>query len=50
VDCTGAGPGDLGVDITHKGRRLPTNVYETSTPRLFKVYTLFFNLSEILPS
>lgn len=37
VDCTGAGTGDLGVDITHKGKRVHASVHETSTPRLFKV-------------
>ncbi|KAL8593939.1 hypothetical protein ACOMHN_021791 [Nucella lapillus] len=37
VDCTGAGHGDLGVDITHKGRHVPAHVTETVTPRLFKV-------------
>ncbi|KAK7090869.1 filamin-C-like isoform X2 [Littorina saxatilis] len=37
VDCTGAGKGDLGVDITHKGKRVSTFVKETSTPRLFKI-------------
>ncbi|XP_076435753.1 filamin-A-like [Babylonia areolata] len=37
VDCTGAGLGDLGVDITHGGKRVPAHVTETLTPRLFKV-------------
>ena len=37
MDCTGAGQGDLGVDITHSGKRVPAFLTETSTPRLFKV-------------
>lgn len=37
MDCTGAGVGDLGVDITHAGKRVPVHLTETSTPRLYKV-------------
>ncbi|XP_059151967.1 filamin-C-like [Physella acuta] len=37
VDCTRAGPGDLGVDISHKGRKIVANIVQTSTPGLHKV-------------
>ncbi|GFO06181.1 filamin-c [Plakobranchus ocellatus] len=37
VDCTKAGPGDLGVDITLNGRPVSTNISPTSTPGYFKV-------------
>ena len=37
MDCTGAGQGDLGVDITHNGKRVPAFINDTGTPRLFKV-------------
>lgn len=31
VDCTKAGPGELGVDITHNGRPVPTRISNTAT-------------------
>ena len=37
VDCTQAGPGDLGVDVTFNGRPVVTHISPTSTPGLFKV-------------
>ncbi|XP_012935156.2 filamin-C [Aplysia californica] len=37
VDCTRAGQGDLGVDISHQGRHVSTHVMQTSTPGYYKV-------------
>lgn len=37
VDCTKAGPGDLGVDVKHKGKPVVTNITPTSTPGYYKV-------------
>ncbi|GFR82091.1 filamin-C, partial [Elysia marginata] len=37
VDCTQAGPGDLGVDVSMNGRPVSTHISPTSTPGYFKV-------------
>ncbi|KAH9498672.1 hypothetical protein Btru_007267, partial [Bulinus truncatus] len=37
VDCTKAGPGDLGVDISHSGKRVTSHISPTQTPGYYKV-------------
>lgn len=36
VDCTRAGDGEVGVDITHKGRKVPVTITQ-STKGMYRV-------------